>query len=215
MARIRKRKYKNKILDVEFVEERFIDNKIIILDEKSSQLADWLTKNKQTVILTSYILIPVLIIWGILKEYMPKNFPVVQIKSFFIIVSFFPIMAHYVYLMLEVNNSSIRNFGSNLKLYIKKMPLDLILLICGVAYITIPSNEFLNSLVLLVLITYISYTISKFILHLNKSIKSLIKENDTDKFKMYMQLTNKILLAIITLVGSILTILLTIKQLLS
>jgi len=106
-----------------------------------------------------------------------------------------------------------KGFFIKLKNYFKNIPLDFLLIIGLFAYLVIPPNKTLNSCVILFISAYIAYIISKLVLKIKQSIQDSF--NDKEKFKMYMQLTNKILLTIITLVGSILTILLTIKQLLS
>jgi len=212
MARIRKRKYKNKILNVEVVREKD-NNKMINIEKKTEQITDWFKKNKKAVILTSYIFTPVLIVWGMIAISIPKNFPINSVKAILIYFCTLPLLIHYLYLMLETYPENYKGFFIKLKNYFKNIPLDFLLIIGLFAYLVIPPNKTLNSCVILFISAYIAYIISKLVLKIKQSIQDSF--NDKEKFKMYMQLTNKILLTIITLVGSILTILLTIKQLLS
>lgn len=171
----------------------------------------WLINNKKGIILTSYIVVPVIISINILNLIIQ---PVSKLFTQYILMFLaLPLLTHYFYLNFKDDNNMKKNI-------FRKSPTFWILLVIFLGsfiytffYKNIPKN--IESTLIAFWSMLISYRIAKTLLTMQAIIKRVVLDKDTDKFKMYMQLINKTLLSILTIVASILSILLTIKQLLA
>lgn len=177
----------------------------------ANKLEYWQISNKKEMILSSYIIMPVNLLYLMFRQVFP-DIPTI-FKQYILLFLTLPLLVHYYYFNFSYDPNEKQSFIKRVWKKVRNTPKSFWIILFVFLYTAFSTN--INKLTELTLFAFfsmiISFHIAKQILKIKTNIQQLL--SDKDKFKMYMQLINKVLLAIITLIASILSIFLTIKQL--